>query len=580
MSRNKLRDEDILELLGDGRNSDLSDFSDEEDIDEHDNVIDVVPDSITDSFDNQNDFMPAFVDKRSIKWKKQPFVPSKFSLDELEERHFPEEIPTPLDYFMKYITDNEYDEMATHTNTYAQQNGKLTWIETNSRKMKIFVGVHLLMGVFGLSRIRMYWEQKSRINIVADNITRNRFFELRSNFYIMDNNDIPINNKDRFVKVRPIYNILQKRCNELPVEKNVCVDEQMVPFKGKLSVKQYMPGKPNPWGIKLYLMCGESGLVYDFLLYQGSTTELNCNIQKVFGLGGAVVLKLTMLLKKNRHFLYMDNFFTSFNVLHALQQNCIYSAGTIRVNRFANPPFISDKELSKMGRGSSFEVNSNMPNSNIGLIKWYDNKAVGLGSNFITSGVPDDIKRYDKKEKTCITVNRPEIVKCYNQSMGGVDKHDQLVSFFRTFIKSRKWTLRMITHAFDIACVNSWLEYKLDCKHIGIYKTMDLLHFKKRLGETLILVGKTFVKKRGRPSNSPSPLSTPVRKRVRNIDQRPFEEVRFDHIDHLPTNDNSNYPVRCKNEGCKLRSPVKCTKCGVHFSFTKRNECFRLYHIK
>jgi len=32
MSRNKLLDEDILELLGDGRNSDLSDFSDEENI--------------------------------------------------------------------------------------------------------------------------------------------------------------------------------------------------------------------------------------------------------------------------------------------------------------------------------------------------------------------------------------------------------------------------------------------------------------------------------------------------------------------------------------------------------------------
>ncbi|CAI6372531.1 unnamed protein product [Macrosiphum euphorbiae] len=432
MSCNKLRHKDILELLGDGRNSDLSDFSDEEDIhfqseefnrfienfdfdllsgddfiptqdlqddddfiptqdlqddddfiltqdiDEHDNVIDVVPDSITYPFENQNDFMPAFVDKISIKWKKQPFVPSKFSLEELKERHFPEEIPTPLDYFMKYFPDNE--------------------------EMKIFVGVHLLMGVFGLPRIRMYWEQKSRINIVADNITRNRFFELRSNFHIMDNNDIPLNNKDRFVKEM---------------------------------IKNY-----QKWVV------------------------------------------------------------------------------------------------------SSFEVSSNMHNSIIGLIKW------------------------------------PEIVKCYNQSMGGVNKHDQLVSFFRTFIKSRKWTLRMITHAFDMACVNSWLEYKLDCKHIGIYKTMNLLHFKERLGETLILVGKTFVKKRDRPSNSPSPLSTPVRKRVRDIDQRPCEEVRFDHIDHLPTNDNSNYPVRCKNEGCKLRSPVKCTKCGVHLCYTKRNECFRLYHIK
>jgi len=213
-----------------------------------------VPDSITDPFENQNDFMPSFVDKRSIKWKKQPFVPSKFSLEVLEKRHFPEEIPTPLDYFMKYFPDNEYEEMATYTNTYAQHNGKLIWIETNSREMKIFVGVHLLMMVFGVPRIRMYWEQKSRINIVADNITINRFFELRSNLHIMDNNDIPINNKDRFVKVRPIYNILQKRCNKLPVEKNVCVDEQMVPFKGKLSVKQYMRGKPIP-GELSYILC-------------------------------------------------------------------------------------------------------------------------------------------------------------------------------------------------------------------------------------------------------------------------------------------------------------------------------------
>lgn len=155
--------------------------------------------------------MPSFVEKRNIKWKKQPFIPPTISLEKLEEHIFPEEIPAPLDYFMKYFPDNEFEEMAKHTNTYTQQNGKLNWIETNSREMKIFVGVHLLMGVFGLPRIRMYWEQKSRINIVADNITRNRFFELRSNFHVMDNNNIPTNNRDRFVKVRPIYDILQKK---------------------------------------------------------------------------------------------------------------------------------------------------------------------------------------------------------------------------------------------------------------------------------------------------------------------------------------------------------------------------------
>lgn len=166
----------------------------------------------------------------------------------------------------------------------------------------------------------------------------------------------------------------------------------------------------------------------------------------------------------------MDNFFTSFNILHALQHNYIYAAGTIRVNRFVNPPFMNDRDLKKMGRGTTFEVSSDMPDSNIGLVKWYDNKAVLLGSNFIASGIRDEVKRYDKKEKTYITINRPEIVKRYNQSMGGVDKHDQLVSFFRTFIKSKKWTMRMVTHAFDMTTVNSWLEYKMDHEHLNLDK--------------------------------------------------------------------------------------------------------------
>lgn len=83
-----------------------------------------------------------------------------------------------------------------------------------------------------------------------------------------------------------------------------------------------------------------------------------------------------------------------------------------------------------------------------------------MGSNFLLSGIPDTITRWDKKNKMYVPVERPEIIRCYNSSMGGVDKHDMLVSLFRTFIKSRKWTLKMVTHCIDMACSNSWLEYK------------------------------------------------------------------------------------------------------------------------
>ncbi|CAI6370994.1 unnamed protein product [Macrosiphum euphorbiae] len=95
-------------------------------------------------------------------------------------------------------------------------------------------------------------------------------------------------------------------------------------------------------------------------------------------------------------------------------------------------------------------------------------------------------------------------------------------------MKSRKWTLRMVTHVFDMATVNSWLEYKMDCKHLNVDKKhiMDLLHFKERLSETLILVNNIVVRKRGRPrcspvSSSPSLSSTPetAKKNIKRIDQ-------------------------------------------------------------
>jgi hypothetical protein len=75
--------------------------------------------------------------------------------------------------------------------------------------------------------------------------------------------EIPNNNKDRYVKVRPVLESVRKRCKELPLEENLSVDEQIIPFKGKLNIKQYIRGKPYPWGLKIYILCGKIGLAYD-----------------------------------------------------------------------------------------------------------------------------------------------------------------------------------------------------------------------------------------------------------------------------------------------------------------------------
>jgi len=282
---------------------------------------------------------------------------------------------------------------------YAVQKNSNGFKSTIIQEMKEFVAMHLVMGALKFPRIRMYWEDKTRIKIIADKMNRNRFFSLRSHFHVINNVDIPKNNNDKFIKVRPLFDRIKKTCLELTVEKCLSVDEQIVPFKGHLSVKQYIRGKPNPWGIKLFLLCGQSGIVYNLLMYQDNMPEVSEESRKVFELGGSVVLFLSEHLKSNCHYLTMDNFFISINLFYTLQKKKIYTTGTIRPNRFCNPPFLLDKTMKNLGRGTTFEISSNVPDVNIGLVKWYDNKPIYLCSNIITSGDVDVVRRWDRKKK-------------------------------------------------------------------------------------------------------------------------------------------------------------------------------------
>lgn len=71
--------------------------------------------------------------------------------------------------------------------------------------------------------------------------------------------------------------------------------------------------------------------------------------------------------------------------------------------------------------------------------------------------------------------------------MGSVDICDQM-ECYRTFFKTLKWTLKEILALFELSVVNSWMEYRRDCKH-NKYKgkyVMDFLTFRLNLAEYLL----------------------------------------------------------------------------------------------
>ena len=58
---------------------------------------------------------------------------------------------------------------------------------------------------------------------------------------------------EKLAKVKYFLEHLQAACKaNFNCDKNISIDEAMVPYKGKLSIKQWILGKPVRWGIKLF----------------------------------------------------------------------------------------------------------------------------------------------------------------------------------------------------------------------------------------------------------------------------------------------------------------------------------------
>jgi hypothetical protein len=421
----------------------------------------------------------------------------------------------------------------------------------------------------------------SGIELMNDTMSCERFSLLRNNLHFVDNLEKPSDCTDKFYKTRPLIDIVRKFCLELPLEENLSIDEQIVPFKGNLSIKQYMKGKPSPWGIKIFVLCGQSGMPYDFLIYQGATTEITPGFLKRFGFGGAVVLHLSKRISEPGHKLYFDNYFSNYQTFEILKKLKINAAGTLRLNRFANPPFLTDRETKIKGRGHAEEVESR--DGNVVLTKWQDSKPVIMGSNFVGKGIEKIVSRWDKSKKEYVSVNQPEVIQLYNESMGGVDLLDQLLSYYRIFIKSKKWTLRIISHFIDFAVCISWIQYKKSLKksHVNSKYIMDLLNFRITLAKELASV-QHINRKRGRPrfdSESESRISeSPTSSK--KYEKRPLASVQYDFFDHMPSHDQKPLPSRCKNDNCAFQSHLFCEKCQVHLCLNRNRNCFKDFHQK
>ena len=188
------------------------------------------------------------------------------------------------------------------TNLYAIQNHQKFTL-TTTQELKTFVGIHILMGNLHYPRVQFYWDSKHSVRIPIPlwwtMCLYNRFIKLRHNLHFVDISKRDEGSTDRFWKIRSLYQIMRARCLSLPLKMEMCIHEQMVPFKSRLNVKQYVKNKPHSRGIKILALCGRNGILYEFLIYQGATTELDPLEMEVFGLDAVVFHLSQRITEKN-----------------------------------------------------------------------------------------------------------------------------------------------------------------------------------------------------------------------------------------------------------------------------------------
>lgn len=240
---------------------------------------------------------------------------------------------TSKDFLNLFIDDDYLDEIVRCTIAYARSKGDETFATTRA-EISAYLGLNIYMGIHSLPQIDMFWDSDIFIGVEGfkKTIPKQRFKTLGRYLHLVDPNDE--DPADLLCKVRSLVTLLEQRFADAYIPgKKVSVDEGLVKFNGRLSFKQYMPMKPDKFGIKVWMLAdADNYYVPRFQVYLGKN-RTNSELFQCKGLGYYVVWTLgEPYLDNHRHF-FFDNFFTSAELMRDLESRDTYACGTERTNR-------------------------------------------------------------------------------------------------------------------------------------------------------------------------------------------------------------------------------------------------------
>ena len=293
--------------------------------------------------------------------------------------------------FTETIVDHIFGESNRYACLIMGESKYEKWERLKRDDIFAYLGIMVIMGLVDRPSLHDYWKRDPLYYCppIAERMSRDRFLEIHRYLHFVDNRTIIPPGEpgyDRLCKVRHVLKMMEDRFSLLYNPNwETSIDEATMPYKGRSSLKQYMPKKPVRRGLKVWMRAdGITGYVSQFQVHVGQ------EVSSETGLGARVVKDLTSTLVDH---IFCDNFFTSVNLFHQLHSNGIYATGTIRADRHGFPEALKLHVKKGLRERGESKIQQSEINPNLTVCFWQDSKPITACSTFCQTTPLDTVER-------------------------------------------------------------------------------------------------------------------------------------------------------------------------------------------
>ena len=326
---------------------------------------------------------------------------------------------------------------------------------------------------------------------------------------------------DPWHKVRPLVDRFADRCQRSLVPSDrLCIDDEMIGYRGRDLKRQFVRGKRHPHGFKNILICDATfGILLGFELYSGRKV-----VGSEKGYTKRVVEDLSRPYQGKWRCVYVDKYFTGPQLARSLFANRTCLVGSLNLQRVE----FDAGELS-LPRHAALHNSLRRSQGDICYTVYrgeHLNHIMSTGRPVVASLPVMDMGR--------VVGRRPTIVEDYNLHSHSVDQFDQHLSANAIIRKSKRWYMSIFWWVINAARVQAFLIFRI--LHPLDPSASSMEAFVNTLSAQLI-AGRT------------SPRTDVI------------VQLQLPHI-HAPRMATRAAP--CQYSGCRRRQLLQCLDCDVH----------------